>query len=97
MLHSSIKLLQDEATDKESILVRAGADRVDMVKRVVGQVDVTLRELEKHSKKYESLGKEHSSSIRKWWTGVRWSAEASELDALRNKVNTHICLDYIPV
>ncbi|KAH0607884.1 uncharacterized protein H6S33_001936 [Morchella sextelata] len=89
MLHSSIKLLQDEATDKESILVRAGADRVDMVKRVVGQVDVTLRELEKHSKKYDSLGKEHSSSIRKWWTGVRWSAEASELDALRNKLVYH--------
>ncbi|RPB09784.1 hypothetical protein P167DRAFT_547736 [Morchella conica CCBAS932] len=88
-LHSSIKLLQHDALDKESVLVRAGADRVEMVKRVMRQVDVTLKELEKHSKKYESLGKEHSSSIKKWWTSVRWSAEASELDALRNKLVYH--------
>lgn len=91
-LHSSIKLLQHDVLDKESVLVRAGADRVEMVKRVMRQVDVTLKELEKHSKKYESLGKEHSSSIKKWWTSVRWSAEASELDALRNKVSARISL-----
>lgn len=97
MLYSSIQLLRDETADKESILVRAGDERVDMVKRVLGQIDVTLTELKKHSKKYEILGEKHSSSIRKWWAGVRWSVEAPELDALRNKVSAHISFGYIHV
>lgn len=97
ILHHSLDLLRKEANNKESILVRAGDERMKMAEKVVRQVDITLQKLEKHSKKYENLSKIHSSSIKKWWTGVKWSAEASDLDALRNKVSTQILLRYIPV
>lgn len=96
-LHHSLDLLRKEANNKESILVRAGDERMKMADNVVRQVDVTLQELEKHSKKYENLSKVHSSSIKKWWTGVKWSTEASDLDALRNKVSTQVFLRYIPM
>lgn len=84
--HGSIQLIQEEAINPDSTLVRAGADRVKMVKDIIAQVDDTLQELGKHAKKYEKVGDQNRGRMRQWWTGVKWSSEAPDLDALRNKV-----------
>lgn len=84
--HSSIKLLEEEYNNPQSILRKAGGERIEMLKRLIGQVEETLKALEKHSKKYEKLGDGGRHKLKKFWDGVKWSFEASELDILRNKV-----------
>lgn len=86
-LSQSIKLLELEAQNPNSTLVRSGEDRIRMVKEMMSRVEVTLKELEKHAKKYEKLGESSRSKVRKQlWVKFKWSIDASDLDALRNKV-----------
>lgn len=86
-LSQSIKLLELEAQDPNSTLVRSGEDRIRMVKEMMSRVEVTLKELEKHAKKYEKLGDSSRSKVRKQlWAKFKWAVDASDLDALRNKV-----------
>lgn len=85
-LSQSIKFLQLEAQDPNSTLVRAGEDRVRMVKEMMNRVEVTLKDLEKHAKKYEKLGDSSRSKRKQIWDKLKWSVDASELDTLRNKV-----------
>ncbi|RPB07542.1 hypothetical protein P167DRAFT_495646 [Morchella conica CCBAS932] len=89
-LSQSIKLLELEAQDPNSTLVRSGEDRIRMVKEMMSRVEVTLKELEKHAKKYEKLGDSSRSKVRKQlWAKFKWSVDASDLDALRNKLVYH--------
>lgn len=92
--HNSIKILQEEVANPKSILNSAGKDRVDMVNRVMGQVQETLDALEKHWKKYEKLGMVDRSRLKKFWDGIKWSTEASDLDLLRNKVSAQYFISY---
>lgn len=66
MLQSSIMLLQEEVTNPDLTLVRARQDRVEIVKGIMGQVHIMLTELQKHAKKYETLGQVNPNSMRKW-------------------------------
>lgn len=88
VLSQSIKLLQEEAKDPTSTLVRSGEDRVRMVKEMVIRVEVTLRELKTHAEKYAKLGDEKRGKRKQFWEKFKWSVDASSLDSLRNKV-TH--------
>ncbi|KAI5840126.1 hypothetical protein DFP73DRAFT_197664 [Morchella snyderi] len=89
-LSQSIKLLELEAQDSNSTLVRSGEDRVRMVKEMLSRVEVTLKELEKHAKKYEKLGDSSRSKVRRHiWAKFKWSIDAPDLDALRNKLVYH--------
>ena len=84
-LSGSLAILQDEAKDPDSILVQAGADRVQMVNDMVQGIGNTLHKLEDAAKKYGILV---SSSKRKHlWTKLKWSLELSSIDALRAKVH----------
>lgn len=85
-LSQSIQLLQDEAKDPNSTLVRAGEDRIRMVQEMMSRVEDTLRELQKHAKKYEKLGDNSRAKRKQLWDKFRWSVDASNLDSLRNKV-----------
>lgn len=85
-LSQSIQLLQEEAKDPNSTLVRAGDARIIMVKEMMGRVEVTLRELEKHAKKYEKLGDSTRAKRKQMWSKFKWSVDATNLDSLRNKV-----------
>lgn len=84
-LSQSIRLLEEEAKDPNSTLVRAGEDRVRMVKEMMKRVEATLGELQKYAKKYEKLG--DPSRPKNIWARLKWSVDASELDSLRNKVS----------
>lgn len=86
MLSQSIQLLQEEADNPQSTMVRAGEDRVRMVKEMLVRVEVTLKELQKVAAKYDKLGDTELSKRKKIWAKFKWSTDASDLDALRNKV-----------
>lgn len=86
MLSQSIRLLEEEASDPDSTMVRAGEDRVRMVKEMIVRVEVTLKELQKHAAKYDKLGDVKLSKRKQIWSKFKWSTDATELDALRNKV-----------
>ncbi|KAK4691776.1 hypothetical protein P7C71_g5297, partial [Lecanoromycetidae sp. Uapishka_2] len=54
-LSHSLKILLEEVNDPDSILVKAGEDRVRMVNEMVAGIGETLKRLEKVAKKYEIL------------------------------------------
>ncbi|KAL0631674.1 hypothetical protein Q9L58_009454, partial [Maublancomyces gigas] len=89
MLSQSIRLLEEEASDPDSTMVRAGEDRVRMVKEMIVRVEVTLKELQKHAAKYDKLGDVKLSKRKQIWSKFKWSTDATELDALRNKLVYH--------
>lgn len=86
MLSQSIQLLQEDAANPESTMARAGEDRVRMVKEMMVRVEVTLKELQKFAEKYDKLGDTELSKRKRIWAKFTWSTDATDLDALRNKV-----------
>lgn len=91
MLSQSIQLLQEEAKDPNSTLVRSGEDRIKMVREMMSRVEETLKELQKHAKKYEKLGDSSRAKRKQIWDKFKWSVDATSLDSLRNKVSrTHL-------
>lgn len=86
MLSHSIQLLKEEAADPKSTMVRAGEDRVRMVKEMMVRVEVTLNQLQKFAVKYDKLGNVDLSRRKKIWAKFKWSVDANDLDSLRNKV-----------
>lgn len=85
-LSQSIQLLQEEAKDPNSTLVRSGEDRIRMVKEMLVRVEVTLQELKRHAGKYAKLGDAKRAKRKEFWDKFKWSVDASSLDSLRNKV-----------
>lgn len=85
-LSQSIQLLQEEAKDPNSTLVRSGEGRILMVQEMISRVVVTLEELQKHAKKYEKLGDNSRAKRKQLWDKFKWSVDATNLDSLRNKV-----------
>ena len=84
-LSSSLTILQEEVKDPESTLRRAGDDRVRMVKEMVAGIEETLKRLRKVASKYDILGS--GSKTKQIWAKLKWSAEFSSIDRLRNKVS----------
>lgn len=85
-LSQSIQLLQEEAKDPNSTLVRSGEDRVRMVKEMMVRVEETLKELEKYAKKYAKLGDTTRGKRKQLWEKFKWTTDASGMNSLRNKV-----------
>lgn len=83
-LSSSLRILQEEVINPESILCRAGEDRVRMVSEMVLRVKVTLEELQKVAKKHRAL--EEGSKRKIIWEKFKWSVESKSIDSLRSKV-----------
>ncbi|KAI9772340.1 MAG: hypothetical protein M1840_001089 [Geoglossum simile] len=86
-LSGSLKILQEEVDNPDSILRRSGEDRVRMVNEMVSRVNVTLRELQKVATKYTILG--NGSKGKRIWQKLKWSVEFSSIDSLRNKLIYH--------
>lgn len=84
-LSSSITLLQEEANDPNSTLTRSGDDRIRMVNEMVAGIGETLKRLRKVASKYDILGS--NSKTKRVWAKIKWSAEMSSIDRLRNKVS----------
>lgn len=87
-LSQSLRLLETDAKNPESTLMQSGEARIVMVKEMIARVEITLRELEKFAKKYEKLAdvKRGNKLSKQVWKRFMWSADASSLDSLRNKV-----------
>lgn len=87
-LSQSLRLLEEDAKNPESTLMKSGEARIVMVREMIVRVMVTLKELEKFAKKYEKLGepKQGQKLSKQVWKKFMWSVEASSLDSLRNKV-----------
>ena len=90
MLQSSIKLLEVEVSNKDSVLVRSGEDRLRMMQEMMKRVEATLLELEKFATKYAKLLDTSRSKTRKVWDRIKWSSELADIDGLRNKVRPMI-------
>ncbi|KAF8244580.1 hypothetical protein K440DRAFT_558303 [Wilcoxina mikolae CBS 423.85] len=95
MLCQSIQFLQEEVNNPNSTLVRAGDDRVALVNQVMSRVEETLKELQKCANKYEKLGDVKQPKVKQMWRRVKWSVDAADLDALRNKVRVLSSLERI--
>ena len=85
-LHNALKILEEEVKNPESVLIKAGEDRVRMVNEMVSSVGVTLKKLEKVAAKFGILG--DVSKGRKIWVKFKWSVDFSTVDSLRNKVSS---------
>jgi hypothetical protein len=85
-LHVTMKLLEDEFRDPDSVLVHAGEDRVRTIKQLLEQVQQTLANLESSLRKHRNLGDPSRSGKRMGWDKIRWSVDAKDVDVLRNKV-----------
>ena len=85
MLSNAMRALQEEVEKEDSIVRKAGEYRIQTVNEVVKRVGVTLKELEKHANRHAKLGDE-SPTVKKMWRAFKWSADSSDLDALRNQV-----------
>lgn len=87
-LSQSPQLLEADAKDPESTLMKSGEDRIRMVREMIVRVEITLKELDKFSKKYEKLGEAKQGKMisKQVWKKFMWSVDASSLDSLRNKV-----------
>lgn len=86
-LSQTLRFLDDETKDPKSTLMRAGKDRVRMMNEMLGRVMVTLGELEIIAEKYEKLGDLSRGKLKLAWSKFKWSLDATDLDALRNKVD----------
>jgi len=93
-LSTSLRLLQDEVADENSLLVRSGEDRLRMMKEMISRVEGTLKQLEKFAGKYAKLLNPGRSKAKKVWDRVKWSAEMADIDGLRNKVRMGISFNY---
>lgn len=85
-LSQSITFLGEEINDPNSTLMRAGDDRIRMMREMMVRVEATLMELEKIADKYDKLGSLSRGRMKQAWTKFKWSVDASDLDAVRNKV-----------
>ena len=86
-LATSLKILQEEIEDPESILMRAGEHRIRTVNELVDSIFLTLKQLEKTAKKYEILGVDTGSKRHQVWTKFKWSIDSPAVDGLRGKVS----------
>ena len=89
-LSNSLRLLQEEVADENSVLVRSGEDRLRMMKEMINRVEGTLKQLEKFSEEYAKILDPGRSKVKKAWDKVKWSTEMADIDALRNKVRMAI-------
>ena len=83
-LSNSITILQEEAKDPKSTLARSGNDRIRMVNEMVASIEETLKRLRKVASKYDILGSD--SKTKRVWAKLKWTADLSCIDRLRNKV-----------
>ncbi|KAI5782058.1 hypothetical protein DFH27DRAFT_488134 [Peziza echinospora] len=97
-LSQSLKMLEEELANPESILVRAGEDRQRMVAEMVRRVGGTLGELERFAGKYAGLGRGAGEKGEKgggggwrkrFWEKFKWSLDAADMEGLRSKLVYH--------
>lgn len=88
-LSHSLNILQEEVQDPESSLVQAGDDRVKLVNDMVGNIKVTLTNLDKIARKYEIIGSTSASKGKRMWTRFKWACDWSTTEKFRGRLHQH--------
>lgn len=91
VLSTSLQLLTEEAQDPQSVLVRSGESRLNMVKEMISNTKETLTKLEAYAKKHELLTDSTTSRplLRRTWDKIKFSKDASTVNSLRARISYH--------
>ncbi|KAH0544335.1 hypothetical protein FGG08_001476 [Glutinoglossum americanum] len=88
-LSNSLKILQEEVINPDSILRRSGEDRVRMVNEMVSRVNQTLMDLQKVAKKYATLG--DSSKGKRIWQKLKCLLGKVDLSQHGDESTLNVC------
>jgi hypothetical protein len=91
----SINLLVEQAGNPESILVKAGNDRVQLVNTMISAANDTLLKLDALAKKHQLVDNKNQSKFRRGFNKLRYTSDASTINSLRTKVFLHIMVEFI--
>jgi hypothetical protein len=91
ILAESIDLLIAEIKDPDSILVRAGEDRVALTNNIIDRTKITLSSLQKILLRYDVREKpgDLRGKLRFAWDRVKFAADYASIDELRTKLQYH--------
>jgi hypothetical protein len=82
-LHAAIKELEDEATNADSILIRAGSGKKKELDEIIKNCRAVLVQLERLLTKYQSLG----TKSKRTWDRIKFGTEG--LQTIREKLTFH--------
>jgi len=85
-LYMTMKLFGDELKDPDSVLVKAGEERLQMVKDLLEKVKQVLKGLNDSFNKHRKLGDVTRKGLKAMWDQFQWARYAKDVDGLRNKV-----------
>jgi hypothetical protein len=85
-LYMSMKLFENELNDPNSVLVKAGEERLQMVKDLLEKVKQVLKGLDDSFNKHRKLGDVTRKGLKAMWDQFQWARYAKDVDGLRNKV-----------
>jgi cell division septal protein FtsQ len=85
-LYTTMKLFEDELKDPNSVLVKAGEERLQMVKDLLEKVKQVLKGLDDSFNKHRKLGDVTRKGLKVMWDQFQWARYAKDVDGLRNKV-----------
>ncbi|KAF8453062.1 hypothetical protein BDZ91DRAFT_686858, partial [Kalaharituber pfeilii] len=88
-LHATMLVLDEETKDPKSILAQAGENRQQMLKEILKSIEEALNALNDVFRKHRKLGSIDRSSFKRQWDKFKWSVDAKDVDALRNKLTYH--------
>lgn len=91
VLSTSLQILIDEAQNTESVLVRSGENRINMVTEMIHNTKETLAKLEAYVRKYDIIADPPNSRplLRRTWDKLRFSHDSSTVNGLRARIGYH--------
>lgn len=85
-VEAMMRMLGEELQRPDSVLARSGRDRQKMVQDLVLRTKEILVNLQSTFTKHRKLGNaSRRSAFKRGWDQMKWSLDAKDVDALRNK------------
>jgi len=89
-LYTNMKLFEGELEDPNSVLVKAGEERLQMVKDLLEKVKQVLKGLNDSFNKHRKLGNVTRKGLKAMWDQFQWARYAKDVDGLRHRVGAQI-------
>jgi hypothetical protein len=86
MLYTNMKLFEDELNDPNSVLVKAGEERLQMVQGLLENVKQVLKGLDDSFNKHRKLGDVTREGLKGIWDQFQWALHEKSVGSMRNKV-----------
>lgn len=87
-LSKSIMILKQEISNPDLVPLLSGENKLRVVSEMIAQVKGTLSDIRTIAEKFQRIRDMPLSRRKMIWIKFKWSAEASELGSLRNKVSS---------